>query len=99
MHDQSTEMVNGVKAYLRAHFPDVEFTATNDVKTKSMLFHGNGQPRYRLQISERFLRAEDGVVKSLFRLEEWNLATVLRDARTKLVTLATTGVHITVRAR
>ena len=99
MDDQSTEMVNGVKAYLRVHFPDVEFTTTGDVKTKSVMFHGGGAPRYRLQISERFLRAEDGVVKSLVRLDEWDLATVLREAKSKLVTLATTGVHISERAR
>ena len=99
MHDQSAEMVNGIKAYLRAHFPDIEFTATDDVKTKSVLLHAGGQPRYRLQVSERFLQADDGVAKSLWRLDEWNLATALREAKSKLVTLATTGLHIIERPR
>jgi len=99
MHDQSTEMVNGIKAYLQVHFPGVEFMATNDVKTKSVLLQAGGQPRYRLLVSQRFLKADDGVAKSLWRLDEWALATALRDARSKLVTLATTGLHVVERAQ
>ena len=99
MRHEHTEMLNGITAYLRVHFPDVAFTSTDDVKTKSVVFHGDGRPRYRLQISERFLNGEDGVIKSLTRLDEWDLAAVLREAKSKLVTLATTGVHISERAR
>ena len=62
MHDQSTEMVNGIRAYLQVHFPGVEFIATDDVKKKSLLLHAGGQPRYRLLVSQRFLQADEGVV-------------------------------------
>lgn len=99
MHDPSAEMVNGIKAYLRAHFPDIEFTATDDVKTKSVLLHAAGPPRYRLQVSDRFLQADEGVAKCLWRLDEWDVAAALRDAKSKLVTLATTGLHVVERAR
>ena len=99
MHDQSTETVNGIKAYLQIHFPGVEFIATNDVKAKSVLLHAGGQPRYRLLVSQQFLQADDGVAKALCRLDEWGVATALRDARNKLVTLATTGLHVVERAQ
>ena len=99
MRHESTDTLNGIRAYLLVHFPDVEFTASDDVKTSSVLLLGSGTPRYRLQISEQFLQAKEGVVKTLVRLDEWDVATVLRGARNKLVTLATTGVHTTERVR
>jgi len=93
MCHESIEMVTGIKAYLRVHFPDVEFAAIDDAKTTSVLFRGDGTSRYRLSITDRFIKAEDGVARSLRRLDEWELAKVLREAKGKLVTLATTGVH------
>ena len=99
MHDQSTEMVNGIRAYLQVHFPGVEFIATDDVKKKSLLLHAGGQPRYRLLVSQRFLQADEGVAKSLCRLDEWDLARAIRESRNKLVMLATTGLEIVERAQ
>ena len=94
---RSAEILSGIKAYLGTHFPDVEFTDQDDPKTDSVVLHADGRPRYRLEVTKRFLEAEEGVAKSLGRLQEWELANVLRAARSKLVTLATTGVHTTVR--
>jgi hypothetical protein len=91
------EILTGIKAYLGTHFPDIEFTAKDDPKTRSVVLHGDGRPHYRLEITERFLGADDGVAKSLGRLHEWDVAKVLREARSKLVTLATTGLHTTDR--
>jgi hypothetical protein len=87
------EILTGIKAYLRTHFPDIEFTVKDDPKTHSVVLHSDGRPHYRLEVTERFLDADDGVAKSLGRLHEWEVAKVLRDARSKLVTLATTGLH------
>jgi len=87
------EMLTGIRAYLGTHFPGTEFTARTDPKTHSVVLHGNGRPHYRLEVTERFLGADDGVAKSLGRLHEWEVAKVLREARSKLVTLATTGLH------
>jgi hypothetical protein len=95
--DTSAEILTGIKAYLGTHFPDVEFTAKGDPKTHSVVLHGDGRPQYRLEVTERFLEAEDGVAKSLGRLNEWEVAKVLREARSKLVTLATTGLHTSAR--
>jgi hypothetical protein len=92
-HDTNLQVINGIQAYLRSHFPDVEFTAKNDAKTHSVILHADGRPRYRLEVTARFLDCDDGMAKSLGRLEEWNVAGALRDAKAKLVTLATTGLH------
>jgi hypothetical protein len=98
MHrDTSDEILTGIRAYLGAHFPGVEFTAKDDPRAHSVVLHGNGRPRYRLEITERFLKGDDGVAKSLGRLQEWDVAQVLRDAGSKLVTLATTGLHTDAR--
>ena len=88
------QIIIGIRTYLRRHFPDVEFTAKDDAKTHSVILQAAGRPRYRLEITERFLNGEDGTFESLGRLQEWNVAEALREARSKLVTLATTGVHI-----
>jgi hypothetical protein len=93
--DTSTAILTGIRAYLGTHFPDVAFTAQDNPKTHSVVLHGEGKPPYRLEITARFLEAEVGVVKSLGRLQEWEVAKVLREARSKLVTLATTGLHTT----
>jgi hypothetical protein len=95
--DTSTEILTGIKAYLGIHFPDIEFTARRDPKTHSIVLLGDGRPQYRLEVTERFLDAEEGVAKCLGRLQEWEVAKVLREARSKLVTLATTGMHTTAR--
>ena len=95
--DNSAEILTGIKTYLGAHFPGTEFTTTHDPKTRSVVFHGAGRPQYRLEVTERFLDAEHGVAQSLDRLREWDVATVLREAKSKLVTLATTGLHTAAR--
>lgn len=87
------EILIGIKAYLGSHFPDVEFTAQDDPKTHSVVLHSDGRPHYRLEVTERFLEADGGVAKCLGRLHEWEVAKALREARSKLVTLATTGLH------
>ena len=92
-HDTNAQIISGIRTYLRIHFPDVEFTPSNDATTHSVTLHADGRPRYRLEVTERFLDCDDGITKSLGRLQEWNVAGALRDARTKLVTLATTGLH------
>ena len=97
MRGEYIGILTGIKAYLRMHFPEVEFTIVNDAKAKSVVLCGDGRPRYRLAVTERFLDAEDGVDKSLSRLDQWETAKVLREARSKLVTLATTGLHTTER--
>jgi hypothetical protein len=95
--DTTAEVLTGIKAYLGTHFPDVEFTVKGDPKTHSILLYGAGRPRYRLEVTERFLEAEEGVARSLGRLHEWEVAKVLREAGSKLVTLATTGLGTTGR--
>ncbi len=92
-HDTNAQVISGIRTYLRTHFPGVEFSAKNDAKTRSVILHADGRPRYRLEVTERFLHCDDGVPKSLGRLEEWNVAGALRDAGAKLVTVATTGLH------
>jgi hypothetical protein len=92
-YDTNAPIITGIRAYLRAHFPDVEFTAKDDAKTHSVILQADGRPRYRLEVTERFLNGDDGTSKSLGRLQEWNVAAALRDAKSKLVTLATTGLH------
>jgi hypothetical protein len=87
------EILTGIKAYLATHFPSIAFTAKDDPKTHSVVLHGDGRPHYRLEVTERFLDADEGVAKCLGRLHEWEVAKALRDARSKLVTLATTGLH------
>jgi hypothetical protein len=91
--DNTSEILTGIMAYLRAHFPDVEFSSSVDEKTRSVILQADGRPRYRLSVTQRFLDGEDGVTKSLDRLREWNVAVELREAKSKLVTLATTGLH------
>lgn len=99
MHDdRSAEILSGIKAYLRKHFPDVEFTAKDDAKTNSVILCGDERPRYRLEVTERFLDGKDGAAKSLEWVEQWNVAEALRQARSKLVTLATTGLHTKTRS-
>jgi hypothetical protein len=95
--DTSVEILTGIKAYLGTHFPDTEFTVTHDPKTRSVVLHADGRPQYRLEVTERFLHAEGGVASSLNRLREWDVASVLREAKSKLVTLATTGLHTAAR--
>ena len=98
MHnDPNAEILTGIKAYLRKHFPDVEFTAKDDEKTNSVILQGDGRPRYRLEVTERFLDGKDGAAKSLEWLQQWDVAKALREARSKLVTLATTGLHTKTR--
>jgi hypothetical protein len=92
-HDTNAQIISGIRTYLRTHFPDVEFTARSDAKTHSVILHADGRPRYRLEVTERFLDCDDGLPKSLGRLQEWNVAGALREAKAKLVTLATTGLH------
>ena len=94
--DESGEVLTGIKAYLRTHFPGVEFTSRDDPKTNSVILQGDGRPRYSHEDTQRFQDAEDGAAKSLGRLDEWEVAKVLREARSKLVTLATTGLHTSV---
>jgi hypothetical protein len=91
--DTNAHVIGGIRTYLRTHFPDVEFTARDDAKTNSVILQAVGHPRYRLEITERFLDSDGGIEKSLGRLQEWNVAEALRIAKTKLVTLATTGLH------
>ena len=92
-YDTNAPIITGIRAYLRAHFPDVEFTAKDDAKTHNVILQADGRPRYRLEVTGRFLDGEVGATKSLERLQEWNVATTLREAKSKLVTLATTGLH------
>jgi hypothetical protein len=91
--DTSAAILRGIRAYLWTHFPDVAFTAQDNDKTRSVVFHADGKPPYRLEITERFLEAEIGVARTLARLQEWEVAKVLREAKSKLVTVATTGLH------
>jgi hypothetical protein len=93
MHHENTEMLTGITAYLRSHFPEVEFTIVDDVKAKHVVFRGDGPLRYRLEITDRFLKGEDGVATSLSQLDKWEVAKALREAKGKPVTLATTGLH------
>ena len=51
-------IIIGIRTYLRRHFPDVEFTARDDAKTHSVILQAAGRPRYRLEITERFLNGE-----------------------------------------
>lgn len=87
------EILSGIKAYLERHFPGTEFTARVDAKTRNVVLHSDGRPHYRLEVTERFLDGDEGVAKCLGRLHEWEVAKVLGEARSKLVTLATTGLH------
>ena len=96
-HDTNAQILSGIKAYLRTHFPDVEFTAKAHADVESVILQGDGRPRYRLEVTGRFLEGELGAAKSLGRLQEWNVAAILREAKNKLVTLATTGVHTSER--
>ena len=98
-HDTNAQILTGIKAYLRTHFPDVEFTAKDHATAESVIFQGDGHPRYRLEVTGRFLEGEVGAAKSLGRLQEWNVAAILREAKSKLVTLATTGVHTNERGQ
>ena len=91
------EILAGIQAYLQTHFPDVRFTVKRDPDRKRLLLEGDGRPRYRLEVTNRFLAGEEGTEKSLQRVEQWDLAAALRTARSKLVTLATTGLHTEVR--
>jgi hypothetical protein len=98
MHgDAHADILTGIKAYLRTHFPDVEFNVKEDAKSNSVILEAGGRPRYRLEVTERFLDGQEGAAKSLEWLQQWGVAAALREARTKLVTLATTGLHISVR--
>jgi hypothetical protein len=92
-HDTRAEILTGILAYLRTHFPDVAFTAKDDAKTHAIILQADGRPRYRLEITEQFLDGDEGTMKSLGRLQQWSVAETLREARSKLVTLATTGLH------
>ena len=98
MHDRpGTDILAGIKAYLKEHFPDVEFNARDDVKTKSVFLEAEGRPRYRLEVTARFLAGAEGATKSLAWVHDWNVANVLREAGNNIVTLATTGLHTHVR--
>jgi hypothetical protein len=98
MHgDAHADILNGIKAYLRTHFPDVEFSVKDDPKGDNVILEAGGRPRYRLAVTGRFLDGEQGAAKSLECVQQWDVAAALREARTKLVTLATTGLHISVR--
>ena len=90
MHEQ---IISGIRTYLETKFPGVEFAASNDVKRHSVILSAAGRPRYRLEITARFLSGDEGVQTSLKHLHEWDVAEALRGAKNKLVTLATTGLH------
>jgi hypothetical protein len=91
------EIVAGITAYLREHFPEVEFTTVVDGKTHSVIFRATCRPWYRLEVTTRFLEGAEGTATSLEWLRTWDLAGHLREARGLPVTLATTGLHIASR--
>jgi hypothetical protein len=95
--DAHADILNGIQAYLRTHFPDVEFNVKAAAKGNGVILEAGGRPRYRLEVTERFLNGEHGAANSLAWVQQWDVAAALREARTKLVTLATTGLHISVR--
>jgi hypothetical protein len=95
--DAQAAILTGIRAYLRTHFPDVEFHVKENAKSNNVILEAGGRPRYRLEVTERFLDGQEGAAKSLERVQQWDVAAALREARTKLVTLATTGLHISVR--
>jgi hypothetical protein len=95
--DPPTDIIKGIQAYLQTHFPTVQFSVKPDPDHKRVLLESGERPRYRLEVTDRFLAAEEGTAKSLQRVQEWDLAGVLRAAGTKRVTLATTGLHTEVR--
>jgi hypothetical protein len=98
MHGNAhADILNGIQAYLRNHFPDVEFNVKAPAKGNGVILEAGGRPRYRLEVTEQFLNGEHGAANSLAWLGQWDVAAALREARTKLVTLATTGLHISVR--
>jgi hypothetical protein len=92
-----TDILAGIKAYLKEHFPGVEFKVRDDAKTHSVILEAEGRPRYRLEVTARFLDGADGATKSLAWVHDWNVAEVLREAGSNIVTLATTGLHTHLR--
>jgi hypothetical protein len=92
--DASTDIVEGILAYLREHFPDSEFTeyASPDLTGNTLLQTRDGQ--YRLAVTETFLDGDDGAATPLRWIREWNLARELRAAKGRLVTVRTDGLRV-----
>jgi hypothetical protein len=60
-------IVAGITAYLREHFPEVEFTTVVDGKTHSVIFRATCRAWYRLEVTTPFLEGAEGTTTSL----EW----------------------------
>lgn len=90
----SADIIAGIQAYLREHFPETDFLENVEPRTQSVFLFTPRAPSYRLEVTERFLDGEEGITKPLNWIREWNLARTLREANGRLVTLATTGISI-----
>ena len=88
------EILAGIRTYLHDHFPDVEFTEDVEVTTGNVIFHG--RPRnHQVEVTETFLDGDnENADRSLNHIRVWNLARALREAGSRLVTVATTGLRI-----
>lgn len=95
MHDDvSAEILEGIRSYLREHFPETEFSEQTEARTQSVIFHGSGVPGYRLAVTERFLDGDDGAAGALDCVRRWNVARTLREAGRRLVTVTTAGCRV-----
>jgi hypothetical protein len=92
--DPRDEILNGVKAYLREHFPDTEITERTDPSTRSVMLHGSGPTSFRLEVTQQFLDGEEGAAIPLNWIRDWNLAGTLRDSGNRIVRLKTSGVSV-----
>jgi hypothetical protein len=92
--DPKGEILEGIKHYLREHFPESHVMELNETATGSVILYGTGEPRYRLEVTERFLNSDDGAELLLHQVRKWNVDGHLRQAGTRLVSLTTAGVRI-----
>jgi len=90
----SADILTGIQAYLREHFPDTEFLERTEARTQSVLLTTHRGPSYRLEITRTFLDGQGGAAPLLNRIRGWNLARALREANGRLVTLDATGISI-----
>ena len=90
----SADILTGIQAYLREHFPDTEFLERTEARTQNILLMTHRGPSYRLEITRTFLDDQGGAAQPLNRIRGWNLARALREANGRLVTLDATGISI-----
>lgn len=93
--DNGRDILDGVKEYLREHFPGCDITEEDEPRTRSVILHNRGPHSFHIEVTERLLDGDEGTTAALDVMRKLNLAQHVRKADGRLVTLRTDGISTT----